>query len=66
MTEIIEQYKKTFAPMQAAIAIATVVIFFMSHHLWLASATFFLFMQAGAFLGAAWGTRLRKKVLRGL
>lgn len=64
MTEIIEQYKKTFRAMQAAIAVATVAIFLMTHHMWFVTATFFVVMQVGAALGAAWGTRLRNKVLR--
>lgn len=57
-----DHYKKTFKSMQAAIALATIVIYFGLHRLPAVTAAFFLMMQLGAVAGAAWGQRLRRKV----
>ncbi len=57
-----EHYKKTFKSMQAAIAIATVVIYFGLHRMPAVTAVFFLMMQLGAVVGAAWAQRLRHKM----
>jgi uncharacterized membrane protein YfcA len=59
-----EHYKKTFKSVQAAIAIATVVIYFALGHLPIVTAVFFLVMQLGSVAGAAWGARLRHKILQ--
>jgi hypothetical protein len=57
-----EQYKKTFAKTQAVIVVITAATYFLMGELAARSAMFFLMMQIGAFAGAAWGVRLRKKV----
>jgi len=57
-----EHYKKTFKSVQAAIAIATIGIYFGLHRMGLATLVFFLMMQAGSFIGAAWAQRLRRKL----
>jgi uncharacterized membrane protein YfcA len=59
-----EHYKKTFKSVQAAIAIATVAIYFGLGHLPIVTAVFFVVMQLGSLVGAAWGARLRNKILR--
>ncbi len=59
-----EHYKKTFKSMQAAIAIATIVIYFGLHRMPAVTAGFFLMMQLGAVVGAAWAQRLRQKVMQ--
>ncbi len=61
----LELYKKTFVRVQATIAVVTIVLFLALGRVWTLAATFFLFMQVGSFLGALWGNRLRRKVLRG-
>ncbi|HVZ89124.1 MAG TPA: hypothetical protein VHG72_19300 [Polyangia bacterium] len=57
-----DHYKKTFKPVQAAIAIATVGVYFGLHRLWMVTAVFFLMMQAGSLVGALWAQRLRRKL----
>jgi hypothetical protein len=57
-----EHYKKTFGSMQAAIGIATVVIYFGLQRMPVVTAVFFLMMQLGAVAGAAWAQRLRHKI----
>jgi uncharacterized membrane protein YfcA len=57
-----ERYKKTFKSVQAAIAIATVGIYFGMHRRADVALVFFLMMQAGSLVGAAWGQRLRQKM----
>lgn len=57
-----EHYKKTFKSVQAAIAIATICIYFGLHRMAFVTATFFLVMQAGALVGALWAKRLRRKM----
>jgi len=59
-----EHYKKTFKSVQAAIAIATIVIYFGLHRMPTVTAGFFLMMQLGSFAGAFWAKRLRHKILR--
>jgi hypothetical protein len=54
-----EQYKKTFARMQAVIFIVTVVMLVVSRP-WQVAMTFFLVMQVGSAAGAVWGVRLRR------
>lgn len=57
-----EHYKKTFKSVQAAIAIATIGIYFGLHRLPVVTLGFFLMMQVGSLVGAAWGQRLRRKM----
>jgi hypothetical protein len=57
-----EQYKKTLPGMQLLIGAVTITTLIWSQRLYLAG-TFFLMMQAGAVLGAAWATRLRRLFL---
>ena len=57
-----EHYKKTFKSFQAAIALATIVIYFSVHRVVFVTAVFFLMMQAGSFAGALWAKRLRDKM----
>lgn len=57
-----EQYKKTFKTIQAAIAIATIAIYFGLNRQGFVTLVFFLMMQAGALVGAAWAKRLRRKM----
>jgi len=57
-----EHYKKTFRSVQAAIAIATIGIYIGLHRMGFVTLVFFLMMQAGALVGAAWGQRLRRKM----
>jgi hypothetical protein len=59
-----EHYKKTFKSVQAAIAIATVVIYYALGHLPVVTAVFFFTMQLGSVVGAAWANRLRHKFLQ--
>jgi hypothetical protein len=58
-----EQYKKTFVGQQLVIAVISVMVFQLSHHLLVPTLAFFGMMQLGAFAGAAWGARLRRKIL---
>jgi len=57
-----QQYKRTFTKTQAVIAAATIATYFYTGHMVARSAVFFVMMQIGAVLGAAWGTRLKRKV----
>jgi len=57
-----EHYKKTFGAMQVAIAVVSVWIYFSLGHRLAVTAVFFLMMQGGSLLGAAWGKRLRRKM----
>ncbi len=57
-----EHYKKTFKSVQAAIAIAIIGIYFGLHRMGVVTLVFFLMMQAGSLVGAAWGQRLRRKM----
>jgi hypothetical protein len=54
-----EQYKKTFAGMQALIALVTIgVMVFIGVH-WTQAAMFFGVMQVAAVLGAFWAARIK-------
>jgi hypothetical protein len=57
-----EQYKRTFAFMQSAIAVFTVAIYLTLHHLVLLAALFFVVMQLAAVVGAMWAWRLKAKL----
>lgn len=60
-----EQYKKTWMGTQAVILMISAAVFRFSH-LWDLTALFFLTMQVGAVVGAAWALRLRGKLLQGV
>ena len=64
MVAMWEHYKKTFGSMQFAIAVASISIFYGLGHRLATTAVFFLMMQGGAVLGAAWAKRLRRKILQ--
>jgi uncharacterized membrane protein YfcA len=57
-----EQYRRTFFKMQIFIALATGGIFFALGRHWLVALGFFAMMQVGAFVGAWWGDRLRRRL----
>jgi hypothetical protein len=57
-----DHYKKTFGSVQFAIAVATVGIYYGLERRPLVAAVFFLMMQAGSVVGAAWAQRLRRKM----
>jgi uncharacterized membrane protein len=57
-----DHYKKTFKSVQAAIAIATVGIYFGLQRRVSVTLVFFLMMQAGSLVGALWAKRLRRKM----
>jgi hypothetical protein len=57
-----EQYKKTFAGMQIAIAAMAAVIHVQVGQRWSITAVFVVAMQVAAFAGAAWAARLRRKI----
>jgi hypothetical protein len=59
-----EHYKKTFGSMQSAIAVASIAIYYGLGHRLAVTAVFFLVMQGGSVLGAAWAQRLRRKILQ--
>jgi hypothetical protein len=58
-----EHYKKTFRSMQAAIALATIAIYWAFGVRPIVAAVFFFMMQLGSLAGAAWAKRLRHKIL---
>ena len=57
-----EQYKKTALGMQILIALVSGLTWYSSGH-WEAGVFLCLVMQVAAVFGAAWGLRLRNKVL---
>jgi hypothetical protein len=61
---MLEQYKRTFAKTQAAIALVTAGTYLFMGRSVAHSLVFFLVMQIAAFIGAAWGVRLKRKVDR--
>lgn len=61
---MLAQYKKTFVPTQAVIALIAVAVLRLSHS-WSLAGLFFLTMQLSAVVGAAWALRLRGKLLQG-
>lgn len=58
------QYKKTFVFTQVLICLVTLAVYLGMHRLWILAAIYFVTMQVGAVLGAAWALRLRRKVER--
>lgn len=61
---MLEHYKKTFAKTQAVIALVTLGAYLYLGHYGPRALVFFVVMQIAAFIGAAWGVRLRGKVNR--
>jgi hypothetical protein len=59
-----EQYKKTFAKTQAVITLVTAGSYLFLGRYLPRTLVFFVVMQLAAFVGAAWGVRLRGKVNR--
>jgi hypothetical protein len=59
---MIEHYRKSFFGMQSFIAVVVVAVYFAMNRRVVPAATFFLTMQIGALVGAAWASRLRRKV----
>ena len=57
-----EQYKKTFVGVQAVIFLVTVWMYFVCDRHIDAAAVFFVVMQIGGVMGAAWAYRLRNKL----
>jgi len=57
-----EQYKKTFLSTQIFILAIAAILFFKLHNMFQVLA-FVTTMEGGAFIGAAWATRL-KRILR--
>jgi hypothetical protein len=57
-----DQYKKTFAGMQIAIAAMSAAIHVQIGGRWPVTAVFVVVMQVAAFAGAAWAARLRRKI----
>jgi hypothetical protein len=59
---MLEQYKRTFIPIQVTIWLVTVGVYLTMHHLVLLAGIFFVAMQLGAVFGAGWAYRLKRKV----
>lgn len=57
-----EHYKQTFVRVQLMIALITGLVFFGLQHMWGVTATFFAVMQVGSLVGAAWASRLKRKL----
>ena len=56
-----DQYRKNFVGMQTLIAMVTYGAFASANGRWAPAALVFATMQVGMVLGAAWGTRLRRR-----
>jgi hypothetical protein len=59
-----EQYKRTFGKTQTVIALVTAGTYLYLGRYVPRALVFFVVMQLAAFVGAAWGVRLRGKVNR--
>jgi uncharacterized membrane protein YfcA len=59
---MLQQYKKTFARIQIAIAMAAVAVHLSMGHRWFVTAIFLAVMQLGAVAGAWWGQRLKRRL----
>ena len=57
-----QQYKQTFARMPLMIALITALVFFGVGRMWFVTATFFVVMQLGSFVGAMWASRLKRRL----
>jgi hypothetical protein len=62
---MLEHYKKRFVGMQIFIAIFVLGIYLVDGHQWIPAAVFFVVMQFSAFVGAAWATRLKRRMQQG-
>jgi hypothetical protein len=58
------QYRKTLVVTQVLICLVTLAVYFGVHRLWALAFLYFLMMQVGAVLGAAWSLRLKRKMER--
>jgi hypothetical protein len=58
-----QQYRRTLIPTQLFIVAVCVTVYFKAtDHQWLPVAVIFLVMQLGALIGAAWATRLKRRL----
>jgi len=57
-----EHYKKRFWGMQTFIAMVVVAAYFAMNRRVAPAAMFFVTMQIGALVGAAWASRLRRRL----
>ncbi len=57
-----EHYKKRFFGMQTFIAVVVVAVYFAMNRRVAPPATFFVTMQLGALVGAAWASRLSRRL----
>ena len=53
-----DHYKKTFRGIQIVIWLVTLSVYVFFGRQWQQAATFFLFMQVSAVMGAVWAARL--------
>jgi len=58
-------YKKTFWITQMTICLVAFAVYLSFYHLLAPAALFFVTMQIGAVLGAAWASRLKRKLGQG-
>jgi hypothetical protein len=58
-----ERYQRTFWGMQATICAVSIGIFLWAH-VWQVATLFFVTMQIGAVIGAAWAVRIKAKLER--
>ena len=58
------QYKRNFLGIQVLSCGASAWVYFGLTHNWASAAWIFLVMQVGGLLGAAWATRLKRKILQ--
>lgn len=61
---MLERYKRTFLGTQITIALVTSAVLYKLEA-WQAAAVFFATMQLGAVAGAAWASRLKRKIEQG-
>ena len=58
------QYRKTFWPTQAIILVVALAVYFGMDRFFTRAAIFWLIMQVGAVVGAAWAARLKGMIAR--
>jgi hypothetical protein len=59
---MLEHYKKRFLGMQSFIAFVVIAVYFAMNHRVVPAAIFFVTMQIGALMGAAWADRLTRRM----
>ena len=59
---MLEHYKKRFFGMQTFIAFVVIAVYFAMNHRVAPAAVFFVMMQIGALVGAAWAARLTRRL----